>query len=363
MQFLKTDYHPNLFPKMFFVDKGSNQVNCDNNDTSLNALEKEVLPNESVHSPAVQNYDLLLLKDNREDAICTRTRARYSLAKYSFEELETFLQESDDDDDLQNVDEEEEYRKFLAAVLSGGGDDTQACQGDENQDEDENDADFELEIEEALGNDVDENAKNYEDTIGRKGKDGRRPQTRQRRPYTQLSGPGSYGNESTKTHLRPILPYIPPALLTPKHAFGWQHSSQNATFPTCAPLVTGFTDQQLGQLHVLIHEHVQLLIQTFSLCVLDPSKQDVASNVKKMIVELVDFRDEELVTKSPFRRFFFDSQNLHSSSSVASSESSEYKWVPLIKNPVISTLDVSPLQLAHGYLRDVVSGEFLKIAY
>jgi hypothetical protein len=184
-----------------------------------------VLPNESVHSPAVQNYDLLLLKDNREDAICTRTRARYSLAKYSLEELETFLQESDDDDDLQNVDEEEEYRKFLAAVLSGGGDDTQACQGDENQDEDENDADFELEIEEALGNDVDENAKNYEDTIGRKGKDGRRPQTRQRRPYTQLSGPGSYGNESTKTHLRP--PYIPPALLTPKHAFGWQHSSSS----------------------------------------------------------------------------------------------------------------------------------------
>jgi hypothetical protein len=346
-----------------FVDKSSNQVNCDNNDVILNVLEKEVLPNESARSPTVQNYDGLLLKDSEEDAICRRTRARYSLAKYSLEELETFLQESDDDGDLQNVDEEEEYRKFLASVLSGGGDETQACQGDGNQDEDENDADFELEIEEALESDGDENAENYGDTMGRKEKDGHRPQTRQRQPCTQLSGPGTYHHESTKIHLRPILPYVPPALLTPEHAFGWQHPSQNAPFPSCAPLVTRFTDQQLGQLHVLIHEHVQLLIQTFSLCVLDPSKQDVASNVKKMIVELARFRDQALATSSPFRRFFFDSQNLHLSSSVVSSENLGYKWVPLIKNPVISILDVPPLQLALGYLSDVASGKFLEIAY
>ncbi|KAL6340192.1 hypothetical protein AAG906_040628 [Vitis piasezkii] len=42
-----------------------------------------------------------------EDAICTRTRARYSLASFTLDELETFLQETDDDDDLQNVDDEE----------------------------------------------------------------------------------------------------------------------------------------------------------------------------------------------------------------------------------------------------------------
>ena len=56
--------------------------------------------------------------DDGEDAICKRTRARYSLA--TLDELETFLQESDDEDDLPNVDDEVECRKFLAAVLLGG---------------------------------------------------------------------------------------------------------------------------------------------------------------------------------------------------------------------------------------------------
>nr|CAD1819468.1 unnamed protein product [Ananas comosus var. bracteatus] len=64
-----------------------------------------------------------------EDAIFKRTRARVSLANYTLEELETFLQESDDDGDLQNIDEEEEYRKFLAAVLLDGGDDKHNGQG------------------------------------------------------------------------------------------------------------------------------------------------------------------------------------------------------------------------------------------
>ncbi|XP_062228317.1 uncharacterized protein LOC133926403 isoform X2 [Phragmites australis] len=345
----------------FCPEKTSTQVNCEHDEGCLNGLEKEVLPSKAACSSTVQNSHYLSLEASEEDAICRRTRARYSLENYSLEELETFLQESDDDGDLQNVDEEEEYRKFLAAVLSGGGDDTQACHGDETQDEDENDADFELEIEEALESDGDENAENYEDTNGRKEKDGRRPQTRQRRPFTELSGPGSNRHESTKTHLRPILPYIPPALLTPAHAFGWQYPSQNALFPsslisvTCAPLVSGFSDRQLGELHVLIYEHVQLLIQTFSLCVLDPSKQDVANDAKKMIVELVGCRDQALATSAPHRQFFFESQHLCSSSSFVSSESSECQWMPLIKCPVISILDVSPLQLALSYLSDVAT--------
>ncbi|CAN6208404.1 unnamed protein product [Urochloa humidicola] len=345
--------------KEIFPEKTSTQVNLENDEGRLNGLEKEVLPSEVACSPTLQNPHHLFLEPSEEDAICRRTRARYSLANYSLEELETFLQESDDDGDLQNVDEEEEYRKFLASVLSGVDDDTQACQGGENQDEDDNDADFELEIEEALESDGDENAENYDDTNGKKGKDGRRPQTRKRRPFTELPGAGSYRHESNKTHLRPILPCVPTALVTPAHNFGWHYPTQNALIPsslvsvTCASLVCGFTDQQLGQLHVLIYEHVQLLIQTFSLCVLDPSKQDVASNIKKMIVELVGSRDQALARSAPHRHIFFESQHL--SSSLVSSESLECRWMPLIKSPVVSILDVAPLQFAIDYLSDVAT--------
>lgn len=340
-----------------FAETTSTQVNLANDEVRLNGLEKEVLPREAACSPTAQNPHHQFLEVREEDAICRRTRARYSLANYSLDELETFLQESDDDGDLQNVDEEEEYHKFLAAVLSGVGDDTHACQGDENQDEDDNDADFELEIEEALESDGDENAENYDDTNHRQEKDGRRPQTRQRRQVSGMSGPSSCHQESKKTHLRPILPYMPTALVTPARAFVWQYPNQNALFPSplvsvaCAPLVCGFTDQQLGQLHVLIYEHVQLLIQTFSLCVLDPSKQDVANHVKKMLVELVSSRNQALARSAPHRHNFLESQHL--SSTFVSSESSECQWMPLIKSPVISILDVAPLELTLSYLSDV----------
>ncbi|CAD6337361.1 unnamed protein product [Miscanthus lutarioriparius] len=336
-----------------FPEEKSTQVNLEN------GLEKDVLASEAACSPTVQNPYHLSLEISEEDAICRRTRARYSLANYSLEELETFLQESDDDSGLQNVDEEEEYRKFLASVLSGIGNDTQAFQGDENQDEDDNDADFELEIEEALESDGDENAENYDDTNHRKEKGGRRPQTRQRRPFTELSGARSYHQESDKTNFRPILPYIPSALVTPAHAFGWQYPTHNALSPSslvsvpCAPLACGFTDQQLGQLHVMIYEHVQLLIQTFSLCILDSSKQDVANNVKKMIVELVGFRDQALARSAPQQHIVFESRHL--SSSFVSSEKLECQWMPLIKSPVISILDVAPLELALSYLSDVAT--------
>ena len=60
----------------------------------------------------------LRLQDEQDlvDAISKRTRAHYSLADMSLDQLETFLQESDEEDYFQNVDDEEEYRKFLAAV-------------------------------------------------------------------------------------------------------------------------------------------------------------------------------------------------------------------------------------------------------
>lgn len=47
-----------------------------------------------------------------EEAICKRTRARFSLQNHSLDELEAFLQESDEDAEGQNVDEEEEYRRY-----------------------------------------------------------------------------------------------------------------------------------------------------------------------------------------------------------------------------------------------------------
>ncbi|EEE59662.1 hypothetical protein OsJ_12063 [Oryza sativa Japonica Group] len=338
----------------------SSQVPCENGDGCLNGLEQEALPSEVACSPSLKDSHNLLLEGSEEDAICRRTRARYSLANKSLEELETFLQESDDDGDLQNVDEEEEYRKFLAAVLSGGDDGTQACQGDENQDEDENDADFELEIEEALESDGDENAENYEDTNIMKEKDGRRRQTRKNRPCTELSGAANEHYGSTKSSLRPILPYISPELLASGQPYGWQYPSQSTFIPSSlmpvngAALANGFSDQQLGRLHMLIYEHVQLLIQTFSLCVLDPSKQQLATDVKKMIVELVGCCDRALASRSTIhRQFCFEPQHLRSSFGFSSSETLQYQWMPLIKSPVMSILDVSPLHLALGYLKDV----------
>lgn len=53
-----------------------------------------------------------LSKEEEEEAICKRTRARFSLENYSLDELEVFLQESDEDVEGQNVDEEEEYRRY-----------------------------------------------------------------------------------------------------------------------------------------------------------------------------------------------------------------------------------------------------------
>jgi hypothetical protein len=329
----------------------STQLYCENEEGHVNGLDKEPVQTEA-----------LLLEASEEDAICRRTRARYSLANYALDELETFLQESDDDGDLQNVDEEEEYRKFLAAVLSGGGDDTQACQGDETQDEDENDADFELEIEEALESDGDENVENYESINGRNKKDGNRPQTRKKRP--ELS---SAVKESTKPNLRPLLPNISPALLALGNSSGWRYPSQNINVPsasssvTGAAVVNGFTVEQLGQLHTMIYEHVQLMIQTFSLCVLDPSKQRVAADVKTMIVELVGCRDQALARRNNIcQQFYFERQHLQSALSHASSESSQCQWIPLIKNPIMSILDVSPLHLALSYLSDVTAGKFAK---
>ncbi|XP_057436286.1 uncharacterized protein LOC130728742 [Lotus japonicus] len=232
-----------------------------------------------------------------DDAICKRTRARYSLASFTLDELETFLQETDDDDDIQNADDEEEYKKFLAAVLQDGDGDGLSTHGNENpDDEDEdNDADFEIELEELLESDGDDNAvvktqKEYDGS-------GRRPETRQnkRRKVSAQSERKPLGQ--FKRPLRPILPNWqnePPASgkdLMPEANPSFQSSASGN-----AP-VNGFTPAQIGQLHSLIHEHVQLLIQVFSLSVLDPPQKHTASQVQSLLFEMLHKRDEVLASK------------------------------------------------------------------
>ncbi|KAF3967769.1 hypothetical protein CMV_008271 [Castanea mollissima] len=116
-----------------------------------------------------------------EDTVCTCTRACYSLASFTLDELNAFLQETDDDDDFQIVDDEGEYRKFLAAILNSGDGDGQLNQKNEivDDEDEDNDADFEIEIQELLENDVDESTRDK--TQKEYGGAGRRPETRQNR--------------------------------------------------------------------------------------------------------------------------------------------------------------------------------------
>ncbi|XP_071920443.1 uncharacterized protein [Coffea arabica] len=218
-------------------------------------------------SPAVHSGKPVINMDD-EDAICMRTRARYSLASFTLDELETFLQETDDDDDLQNVDDEEEYKKFLAAVLLGGDGDPQSAQENDNVDDEdeENDADFELEIEEALESDIDEDAR---DEIQEEVYDvaGRRPKTRQnRRKKASVEGNKKLLGQS-KRPLRPLLPSAPLAQRLPFSTLDGKSFIMNhaADFPpsTTDGSINGFSPHQIGQLHCLIHEHMQLLVQEY----------------------------------------------------------------------------------------------------
>nr|KYP62779.1 Myb-like protein O [Cajanus cajan] len=303
---------------------------------------------------------------DNEDAICMRTRARYSLASFTLDELETFLQETDDDDDLQNADDEEEYKRFLAAVLQSGDGDGLSNQENENLDDDEdNDVDFEIELEELLESDADDNAsvrtrKEYDGA-------GRRPETRQnkRQKVSTLCEKKTIGE--VKKPLRPILPNwlngpLPSGKgLIPEATLSFQSSASGNG------LVNGFTAQQIGQLHCLIHEHVQLLIQVFSLSVLEPSQKQVASQVQGLLSEMLHKRDEILSLKRvPYPSVCFSPSFSHSSvlnrqrSCLQATESSF--WVPFVRSPVQSILDVSPLNLVRRYVDDVSSAaqEFRK---
>uniref|UniRef100_A0A7N0UD07 Uncharacterized protein n=1 Tax=Kalanchoe fedtschenkoi TaxID=63787 RepID=A0A7N0UD07_KALFE len=332
--------------------------------------------------------------DDDNDAICKRTRARYSLASFTLDELETFLQESDDDDDLPNVDDEEEYRKFLAAVLLDGesdGKDDQENQIIDDEDE-ENDADFELEIEEALESDVDESLLNTKE----KDEAGRRPETRQNN-RKKASFNKDIGHLPNKQ--RPLRPLVPIMHSTPIPQLS---TMDRTTVQPCLSSLpqngvqSGFTPHQLGQLHCLIYEHVQLLVQVFSLSIFDPARQQIASQVQSLIMDLIDKRNQALGMRSePHPYYCFGPPYVHpsvpcklpktwpvqfssvqsasghfvsfQSSSVspadvgncnedhgdASQTVEKIFWLPLISGPLYSILDTAPLGLVGEYMNDV----------
>ncbi|CAH8383221.1 unnamed protein product [Eruca vesicaria subsp. sativa] len=191
-------------------------------------------------------------EENDNDAICKRTRAQYSLASSTLDDLEAFLHETDDEDDDDNEDEEEqEYRKFLAATVShsGEGDD-----GEVHDDDDEDsDVDFELQLEQALETDDDEETSILEN---------KKPVTRRKR-RTKIS------NDSRL--LRPLVPIFP------------------ITQPVTRFYTVGgfFSQAQIRELHCLIHDHIQLLIQVYSLCAFDHSKQNIGTQVQGLISEML----------------------------------------------------------------------------
>ncbi|GMI93305.1 DUO POLLEN 3 [Hibiscus trionum] len=349
---------------------------------------------------------MMHLNDDEDDAICKRTRARYSLAGFTLDELEAFLQETDDEDDVQNVDDEEEYRKFLAAVLQGGDGDRLSNQENENvDDEDEdNDADFEVELEEALESDYDE-ATLEKIQAEENQRAGRRPETRQNRRQKASAQYEKKLLEQTKRPLRPLLPIFPNGPITHIPTLNgktWMPEAYKSSVSS-APVdgfINGFTPYQIGQLHCLIHEHLQLLIQIFSLCVLDHSRHHIASQIQGLILEMLQKRDEAIACKrKPYPDTCFKppyvsssvrnevpllchTQNTSKTSFNAngvcfstdaqmldaqgiSSPGRRYEhysngqlfssWVPSLSSPVLSILDVAPFNLVGRYMDDVYS--------
>ncbi|KAL3521998.1 hypothetical protein ACH5RR_014832 [Cinchona calisaya] len=383
-------------------ESGSQHENNDGSGSQLNA-DNDLVAEEFNNIVNSQNP---LMNMDDEDAICMRTRARYSLVSFTLDELETFLQETDDDDDLQNVDDEEEYRKFLAAVLQGGDGDPQSVQENENVDDEdeENDADFELEIEEALESDIDEDAKDeiqeelYEAA-------GRRPKTRQnRRKNASVDGNKKLLGQS-KRPLRPLLPNPPITQRLPfsspvGKSFIMNHAAEFLP-STVEGSINGFTPHQIGQLHCLIHEHVQFLVQVFSICVLEPSRRHITAKVQELILEMLHVRDHVLAWRRlPYPSFCFFPPHIHPSvpnevprllsapcindssspievlrncpsgnnmvppdiisapkgrrESLCNGQNLEASpWMPDINGPVLSVLDVAPLKFVGNFVDDV----------
>lgn len=308
-----------------------------------------------------------------EDAIWRRTRARYSLVSSTLDELETFLQETDDEDDLHNIDDEEEYRKFLAAVLQGGDGGSGAARENDNVDEEDedNDADFELEIEEALGSDDGENLPSVsrEQEHARVGR--RRPETRQKKRQ-KIDVRPKKKSAQTNRPLRPILPYAPIAISSDPNARNYMIQTTSGYVSSSAKNDL-FTPQQIGQLHCLIYEHIQLLVQVFSLSVLDPSRQHIATQIQRLLSEMLHIHDQVLASQRlPYPSFCFNPPYIRSALTTElqkNCDPSSYQsvsngstggqpmegffWVPFVSDTVLSVLDVAPLNLVRSYMDDI----------
>ncbi|KAL1189519.1 hypothetical protein V5N11_019150 [Cardamine amara subsp. amara] len=227
-----------------------------------------------------QNQDLMLVEE--DDAICKRTRARCSLASFTLDDLEAFLQETDDEDDIPNVDDEEEYRKFLAAVLHSGDAEVQLEQSgniDDDDDED-NDLDFEIELEEALETDDEETIPEKVTTVDIKSTK-RRPVTRQKRRQNISIHNKNYSPDQAGRFLRPLLPILPTT--PPARSF----SATGAVASSKDSTINGFSLAQMGEFHSLVHDHLQLLIQVYSLCALDHSRQHIGTQVQGLLSEML----------------------------------------------------------------------------
>ncbi|CAA7031939.1 unnamed protein product [Microthlaspi erraticum] len=228
----------------------------------------------------IQTDKRVLMSEEEDDAICKRTRAKYSLESFTLDDLEAFLQETDDEDDIPNVDDEAEYRKFLAAVLHGGDDEVQLVQSennDEDDDDEDNDLDFEIELEEALETDDDEaipEKVTAEDIKSTK----RRPVTRQKRRQSISGQHNTNSPEQSSRLLRPLVPIFPTA--QPVRRFPAVASSGDCQ-------VYGFSQAQIGELHCMIHDHLQLLIQVYSLCALDHSRHPIGTQLQGLISEMI----------------------------------------------------------------------------
>lgn len=231
----------------------------------------------------IQTQKQDLMSTEEDDAICKRTRARYSLASFTLDDLEAFLQETDDEDDIPNVDDEEEYRKFLAAVLHSGDTEVPLAQtgtNDDDDDDEDNDLDFEIELEEALETD-DEEIIPEKVTTGDNISTKRRPVTRQKRRQNISIHHKDNSPEQAGRLLRPLVPILP--IAPPGRRFSATEavaSSENRT-------INGFTQAQMGELHCLIHDHLQLLIQVYSLCALDHSRQRIGTHVQGLLSEML----------------------------------------------------------------------------
>ncbi|KAJ0014525.1 hypothetical protein Pint_21845 [Pistacia integerrima] len=122
------------------------------------------------------------------------------------------------------------------------------------------------------------------------------------------------------------------------------------TAPTCISstaedtLINGFTPHQIAELHCLMHEHVQLLIQMLH-------KHD----------EVIAFRSEpypDIYFRPPYSCSSVPDTVLQFGPEQSAFDSSSqtlkgYFWVPSVSCPVLSVLDVAPLKLAGKYMDEV----------